>query len=87
MTLQTLRATGGRIGRSHGVAERVAASPSSQTGLAILDELVRGTGSDWERRNVAEQAAQTLSDGHALEGTVEHRKLRQTLLERGLLDE
>ena len=87
MTLRTLKATGGRIGRSHGVAERVAASPPSQTGLAILDELVRGTDSDWERRNVAEQAAQMLSDGQALDATVEHRRLRQTLLERGLLDD
>ena len=85
-TLQTIQAAGGRIDWQHGVAQRVAKSDPSQTGLAILDELVRGPGSEWERQDVAEQAAQILDSARELQDTVEHRRLRATLMERGLLD-
>ena len=84
-TLQTIQTAGGRIDWQHGVAQRVAKSPPSRTGLAILDELVRGPGDEWTRRDVAEQAAQMLNSAHGLQDTVEYRRLRATLMERGLL--
>ena len=85
-TLRTIQAAGGRIDWQHGVAQRVAKSDPSQTGLAILDELVRGPGNEWERRDVAEQAAQMLDSARGLQDTVEYRRLRATLMERGLLN-
>ena len=54
--------------------------------LAILDELVRGPGNEWERRDVAEHAAQMLESAQQLQDTVEYRRLRAALIERGLLN-
>ena len=86
MTLKTLRATGGRIEWASSVAQRVAATPPSATGLAILDQLVRGSPSDWERRQVAEHARPMVASAQHLEDTVEYRRLRAALMERGLLE-
>ena len=86
MTLKTLRATGGRIEWASSVAQRVAATPPSATGLAILDQLVRGSPSDWERRQVAEHARPMVASAQHLEDAVEYRRLRAALMERGLLE-
>ena len=86
MTLQTLTATGGRTSWTHGVATRIASSAPTRTGLAILNELIRGQGDDWDRRDATEQAAQLIASAGALRGTVEYRNLRNALIERGQLN-
>ena len=87
ITLQTLKAASGQTGWTHGVASRVAASPPTRTGLAILNELIRGRGDDWDRQDAAEQASQVVASAQALRETVEYRNLRSALIERGRLDE
>ncbi len=86
MTLQTVTATGGRTRWTHGVATRIASSAPTPTGLAILNELIRGQGDVWDRRRATEQASQLISSAGALRGTVEYRKLRNALIERGQLN-
>ena len=86
ITLKTLTATGGRIDWAPRVAQRVAASAPSPTGLSVLDQLVRCSPSDWERRKVAEHARPVLASAQHLENTVEYRRLRTALVERGLLE-
>ena len=73
MTLQTVKATGGRTSWTHGVATRIASSASTPTGLAILNELIRGQGDDWDRQYATEQAAQLIASSQALQETVEYR--------------
>ena len=85
MTLQTLTATGGRTNWTHGVATRIASSAPTRTGLAILNELIRGQGDDWDRRHATEQASQLIASAQALQETVEYRNLRNALIERGQL--
>ena len=84
LTLQTIQIAGGRIDWQHGIAERVVQSDPSPTGLAILDELVRGPSSPWELHDLAKQAAQALGSAQELQDTVEYRRLDTTLIERGL---
>ena len=86
MTLQTVKAGGGRTSWTHGVANRIASSAPTQTGLAILNELIRGQGDDWDREHATEQASQLIASAQALQGTVEYRNLRNALIERGHLN-
>lgn len=85
LTLATLRGSGGRIDWSHKVAERAAASPPSRITLDIMNELVRRSGDEWDRRSNAETATVLLAAATELEGTAEYARLRTTLLERGAL--
>lgn len=85
LTQQTLTATRGHIDWAHKVAERAAAQPPSTGTLAILNQLVRGLENDWDRQTVMELAAQTLDQANALSGTAEYKRLRTTLLERGMV--
>ena len=86
LTLQTLRSTGGRIDRSHSVAERITAAPASHAGLAIMDMMVRGHNDPWGSRRVIDEALTILTSSQALSDTHEYRRLRNALLERGALD-
>ena len=86
MTLRTLKATGGRIDRMHGIGDRLVASPPTANSLAIFDELVRGHGAEWDREDAAEQANPHLESAEHLQGTVHYRRLRAALMERGQLD-
>ena len=86
MTLQTVKATGGQTNWTHGVANRIASSVPTRTGLAILNELIRGKGDDWDRQHATEQAAQLVATAQALQETVEYRNLKNALIERGQLN-
>ena len=86
LTLETLSSTGGRIDWSHGVAERVAASPPSRTGLAIMDLLIRAQSDPWGSRRALEEAVAVLASAEALATTDEYQRLRRALLERGAIE-
>ena len=87
LTLRTIKAAGGRVDWSHGIAKRLAASHPTTTGLALLNELVRGRLEEWDRLNVAEKAAAILSRANDLQETDDYKRLRTTLLERGVIDD
>ena len=86
LTLKTLRSTGGRVDWSHRVAERVAASPPSRTGLAIMDLLIRAQSDPWGSRRILEWAVAVLASADALATTDEYRRLRRALLERDIIE-
>ena len=85
LTLRTVRAAEGRIDWSHGIAERLESSPPTTTGLAILNELVRGSLDHWDRLLVAEKAAAILSSASNLQESDDYKRLHTTLLERGII--
>jgi hypothetical protein len=85
LTQRTLTATRGRTDWAHKVAARAAAQPPSTGALAILNQLVRGLEHDWDRQSVTELAAQALDQAKALADSAEYKRLRTTLLERGVL--
>ena len=87
LTLRTIKAANGRIDWSHGIAKRLAASNPTNTGLALLNELVRGRLEEWDRLNVAETAADALSKANGLQDTDDYKRLRTTLLERGVIND
>ena len=87
LTLRTIKAADGRIDWSHGIVKRLVASHPTITGLAVLNEMVRGRLDDWERMYVAEKAATVLSRANDLQETDEYKRLRTTLLERGITDD
>ncbi len=84
-TLETLRTSGGRIDRSHKVAERAVALSPSETTLAIMNELVRGTVDEWDQRGNIERAVTLIGAADGLETTDEYIRLQTTLRERGAL--
>jgi len=85
LTRRTLTATRGRIDWAHKVAERATTQPPSTGALAILNQLVRGLADEWDLRSVTELAAQALGQAGHLADTPEYKRLRTTLLERGML--
>ncbi len=85
LTLRTIRAAEGRIDWSYGIAKRLASSRPTNTGLAIFNELVRGSLDRWDRMYVAEKAAAILSSASDLQETDDYKRLRTTLLERGII--
>ena len=85
LTRRTLTATGGRIDGAHKIAERATAQPLSTGTLAILNQLVRGLADEWDQRSVTGLAVQALGQARHLAGTPEYKRLRTTLLERGML--
>ncbi|NEE01201.1 hypothetical protein [Phytoactinopolyspora halotolerans] len=85
LTLQTLMVSRGRIDWSHKVAERASNIPVTTTTLKILNQLVRGLTDEWDRRQAAEAAVDLLNKATELAETPECRRLRNTLLERGLI--
>ena len=85
LTLRTIEAADGRVAWSHGIAERLAASRPTPTGLALINELVRGGLEEWDRMNVAEKAAAILPRAEHLQETDSYKRLRTTLLERGVI--
>ena len=87
LTLRTIKAANGRIDWSHGIAKRLAASHSTTTGLALLNEMVRGRLDEWDRLNVAETAAAVLSKANSLQQTDDCKRLHTTLLERGMIND
>ncbi|WP_405918003.1 hypothetical protein [Streptomyces sp. NBC_00728] len=84
--LNTLLAAQGRVDLPQSVAERASAQAQSKETLAILDVLVRGLEEEWDRREVASNAKSSLLSAESLKETAEYRRLRNTLLERGLMD-
>lgn len=87
LTLETLRHSQGEIDLSGSVAKRVMEAAPSTLGLAILDQLVRGSMQDWERRSIATQAGRYLSSvPRQLRVTSEFQRLRTALIERGAID-
>ncbi len=87
LTLRTIRAAEGRIDWSHGIADRLAASHPTPTGLAILNELIRGRLDEWDCLYVAEKAADILPRASDLQETEDYKRLHTTLLERGFIDD
>ena len=87
LTLRTIKAANGRIDWSHGIVKRLAASPPTSTGLALLNEMVRGDLEEWDTLNVAEAAADVLSRADSLKDTDDYRRLRTTLLERAIIND
>ena len=87
LTLRTIRSADGRIDGSHGIAKRLAASHPTATGLALLNEMVRGRLEEWDRLSVAEEAAAILSRANDLQETDDYKRLRTTLLERGVIND
>ena len=87
LTLRTIKAANGRIDWSHGIVKRLAASHPTNTGLALLNEMVRGSLEEWDRLNVAETAADVLSKANGLQDTDDYKRLRTTLLERGVIND
>lgn len=87
LTLRTIKATNGRIDCSHGIVKRLAASHPTNTGLALLNEMVRGSLDEWDRLNVAETAADVISKANSLQDTDDYKRLRTTLLERGVIND
>ncbi|MEU8644623.1 hypothetical protein AB0C91_22185 [Streptomyces sp. NPDC048674] len=86
ITQNTLTATLGKIDLPQSVAERAAGKEQTTETLSILDSLVRGLEEEWDRREVATYARNALLSAGSLADTAEYRRLRNTLLERGLLD-
>lgn len=86
LTLRTIEAAEGRIDWSHGIAGRLESSPPTTTGLAILNELVRGRLDRWDRLYVAEKAAAILSSASSLQETDDYKRLHTTLRERGVIE-
>lgn len=87
LTLRSVKTANGRIDCSYGIAERLAASHPTKTGLALLNELVRGSLEEWDRLHVAETAADVLSRANGLQDTNAYKRLRTTLLERGVIND
>ncbi|GGT29286.1 hypothetical protein GCM10010271_36590 [Streptomyces kurssanovii] len=86
LMLSTLSATRGKIDLSQSVAERAADQGQSEQTLAILDSLIRGLEEEWDRREVAAYARSSLLSATSLVDTANYRRLRNTLMERGLID-
>ena len=82
LTLRTIKAADGRIDRNHRIVKRLVASQPTTTGLAVLNEMVRGSLEAWEQMYVTEEAATVLSRANDLQETDEYKRLRTTLLER-----
>lgn len=85
LTLQTLRHSGGRLDWAHRVAERAIQMPVSKTTLALMNELIRGSIDEWDRRRTTELAVTLIAAATKLDGTIEYQRLRTTLLERGAM--
>ncbi|MET8165714.1 hypothetical protein ABZT34_15895 [Streptomyces sp. NPDC005329] len=84
--LNTLIAAQGKVDLPQSVAERASGQAQSKETLAILDFLVRGLEEEWDRREVASYAKSSLLSAESLKETAEYRRLRNTLLERGLME-
>ncbi len=82
-TMATLEITGGRLDWSHKVVERAASLKPSNTTLAIMNSLIRGTSEEWDRRGNVERAVELLRSADELAGAPGYERLRTTLLERG----
>ncbi len=85
LTARAARLSAGRLDWAHKVADRAATS-SSRDGLEILNELVRGLPDEWDRGHVMEKALGALRRAEALRDTEAFRRLRTSLLERGVFD-
>ena len=86
LTLATLGKTGGRISWKDQVADRAMSQPVTGTKLALLDQLIRGQREHWSLRHIADQIGDYLASAANLEATDEFRRLRTTLIERGMID-
>lgn len=86
LMLSTLSATQGKIDLPQSVAERAADQEASEQTLAILDSLIRGLEEEWDRREIAAYAKSSLLSAASLSDTPSYRRLRNTLMERGLMD-
>lgn len=85
LTRQTLAVTRGRIDWARRVADRAAHPQPSADTLEILNQLLRGLPDGWDRWHVLETARITVSRAsHPQTGTSEYRRLRTTILERGV---
>ena len=67
------------------MAERAAEMATSELVLRILNELVRGTVDEWDRRGTMELAVKVLQGAVGLEQTPDYARLQTTLLERGAM--
>ncbi|MFI5652743.1 hypothetical protein ACIA71_16120 [Streptomyces anulatus] len=86
LMLSTLGVTRGNVDLPQSVAERAAGQEQSEQTLAILDSLIRGLREEWDRREVAAYARSSLFSADSLVETANYRRLRNTLVERGLID-
>ena len=86
LTLATLRQTSGRLRCKHEVAERTMSQPVTTTKLALLDHLIRGQADAWTLRLIANPISGYLNRAGTLVTTVEYKKLRTALLERGMIE-
>lgn len=85
LTVRAAGLSGGRLDWSHEVADRAAASDSPQS-LAILNDLVRGLPDEWDRGQVMEKALTALKRAVPMRNSEPYRRLRTSLLERGMFE-
>ncbi len=86
LTLRTLKASGGRINWAHRIAERVVTASPTETGLEILNLLVRNSVNEWELRGLLDHASEYITTAQELVYTDEYRRLQTALLERNAGD-
>lgn len=86
LTLQTLKVVGDQISPAYCVAERIMALPLTEIGLDILNRLVRGDSEEWDRLLIIDKAEEILSSAEVLKETNEYKRLRTTLIERGVIN-
>jgi len=85
LTVAAARLAHGRLDWGHKVADRAAAS-DSERGLEILNYLVRGLADEWDKGHVMEKSLASLRRAGSLRETETFRRLRTSLLERGVFD-
>lgn len=87
LTLASAELAHGRLDWAHEVAKRAADEGITETGLAILNELVRGQVDEWDRLQVMQTALTALSvAAEAHRESDAFRRLRTSLIERGFFD-
>lgn len=85
LTVQTLKATGGRIDDALGVADRAMTQPVTELNLELLDEMIRGRLESWDLRHIADNITGFLEDAQDLNGTPPYQSLETALLERDMI--
>jgi hypothetical protein len=86
LTLRTVQATSGVLDWSQEVASRLEAASRSTSVLAILNLMLRGLKDVWDFRIIGALGARVLMSSPGLEATEEYTRLKNVLIERGLLD-
>lgn len=85
LTIQTLKATGGRIDNAFGVADRAMTKPVTELKLELLDEMTRGRLDAWDLRHIADNIAGFLEGAQDLVESPQYQSLETALMERDMI--